>query len=357
MQKQKSIEYYHKVQRRLLKPCLLACKVGLGSAFAVYLANFLGLESAAAAGTITLLTLVNTKWGTVRLIAQRFLSFFSSIAMLYVLFYFMGNHYLAFGIFLFGIALITEILGWGGTLSVNALIGMHVMTQEMITTEFIMNEFFLLTIGVMTAFTLNLFNNYSFTQKHLYRCIVHTDTQMQSLLQEVVLYLRNTRHVHPWRKMESLLFGIQEFRTEAQQFQDDTFSQAPQCFIDYFDMRLNQFYIIQNLHHEIRIIRNMPKQAQIIADYLEYMIPHINDHNEPSEQIYHLKELMENLKSDYHFESRTEFEDRAILYHILLEIDEFLHLKARFLKNMSREEEELFFSASAHRIFSEETIL
>ena len=349
MSENKTVLFYHKMQRQLLKPLMLACKIGLGSAFAVFIADFLGLPSAVAAGTITLLTLLNTKWDTVRLIIQRFISFFIAVGLCYVFFTYVENHYIAFGLYLFFIVFITEMLKWGSTLSVNALIGMHFMLQQTINLDFILTEFGLLVIGVLVAFVLNLFNNYSFTRKHLYRCMAHTDKQMQNLLIDVSRYLRQEPHIHPWRQISSLKHGIQAFRKEAQEYQDDTFSSAPQCFIDFFDMRLNQLSLIEMLHYEIRFSRKMPDQAEIIADYIEYLAGFVVDHNDPQAQLDRLNELKEDMKANYHFSSRTEFEDRALLYHIVIVLEEFLKLKSEFLKNMTGEEEELFYSESAHK--------
>ena len=59
---------------KVKKAMLLSLRIGLGSAAAIFLADFLHLESAAAAGTITLLTLLTTRVQTIRLIINRFLT-------------------------------------------------------------------------------------------------------------------------------------------------------------------------------------------------------------------------------------------------------------------------------------------
>ena len=56
------------------KTVLLAFKIALGSSFAIYLAQIMELEYATSAGTITLLTLMTTKWETIRLSVLRIYS-------------------------------------------------------------------------------------------------------------------------------------------------------------------------------------------------------------------------------------------------------------------------------------------
>lgn len=342
-----------KILHRLKKALILAAKIGLGSALAIYIAEVLGLANPAAAGTVTLLTLVNTKRGTVELILRRFLSFIYTLALCFILFYNCADHYIAFGIFLILVVFITEVLKWSGTLSVNALIGMHFMMADEITLAFALNELELLCIGVVLAFVLNLFNNYKSTRQHISEGIRHTDLALQDLLQDIALYIRNEPHIHPWRKLKSLEKEIRDFRAVAQEFQDDTFSYAPQCFVDYFDMRQAQFVVLSNLHIEIRRIRTMPVQAEVVADYVEYLIPYILDHNNPRPQLEKLESLLDSICQDYQMASRQDFEDRAILYHILMDLQDFLTIKAKFLDRMDEDQRELFFRISAHAVQTE----
>ena len=54
-------------QKQLWKSILQALKIAIGSSFAIWLAQALGLSFAASAGSIAMLTIVTTKWETVRL--------------------------------------------------------------------------------------------------------------------------------------------------------------------------------------------------------------------------------------------------------------------------------------------------
>jgi hypothetical protein len=47
---------------RYRKIILLSLKIGIGSSLALYLAEYLGLDYVVSAGTITLLTLMTSKW-------------------------------------------------------------------------------------------------------------------------------------------------------------------------------------------------------------------------------------------------------------------------------------------------------
>lgn len=52
---------------RYRKIILLSLKIGIGSSLSLYTAQELGLNYAVSAGTVTLLSLMNSKWETIRL--------------------------------------------------------------------------------------------------------------------------------------------------------------------------------------------------------------------------------------------------------------------------------------------------
>jgi len=57
----------------------------------------------------------------------------------------------------FFVVIIAEMIGWGATILVNALIGMHFLEIRDFEVDFIVNEFMLVLIGITMALILNLF--------------------------------------------------------------------------------------------------------------------------------------------------------------------------------------------------------
>ena len=94
-------------------------------------------------------------------------------------------------------------------------------------------------------------------------------------------------------------------------------------YIEYFEMRAKQTNMLHNLHYEVKKIREMPKQAAVIAEYIEYMSAYVVEVNIPNEQLEKLEMMLEKLKEEELPVTRTEFESRAILYHILTELGIF----------------------------------
>ena len=78
-------------------------------------------------------------------------------------------------------------------------------------------------------------------------------------------------------------------------------------------------------------IRNMPVQAEIVAEYIEYLSQYVTELNEPAPQLQQLAEIFQWMKNEPLPVTRAEFESRAVLYHILMDLEDFLREKKRFI--------------------------
>ena len=63
-----------------------ALKIAIGSSLAIYIANLFGLKYSLAAGSVALLTMVTTKWKTVKLSVARVVTFIISVLMALIIF-------------------------------------------------------------------------------------------------------------------------------------------------------------------------------------------------------------------------------------------------------------------------------
>ena len=86
----------------------------------------------------------------------------------------------------------------------------------------------------------------------------------------------------------------------------------------------------------------MPKQAKIIAEYILYMKEYVLEMNVPSKQLEALGQIFRNMKEEQLPVTREEFESRALLYHILMDLEEFLMFKKRFVEGLDERTKELY---------------
>lgn len=333
---------------RIKKRILRAAKIAVGSSTAIFLAKMLHLDHMISAGTIALLTIMTTKWETVKLSVSRLVTLLITITLAEILFQNISNDWQAYGLFIFLMIVICEMLGWGATISVNSVIGAHFLTGMDFGRQAVMNEVMLVVIGTAVAVILNLFQDYEGSRKNLVRYMRETENRLQRVLKEVAVYMSSENmRGDVWVDIGNLETQLKEYIIEACEYQDNTFSSHPGYYIDYFEMRLQQCMILHNLHYEVKKIRSMPVQAKIIADYMLYLKDYVVEKNIPERQMDRLMEIFGEMKQEPLPKSREEFESRAILYHILMDLEDFLICKRRFVEGLDEKQKKIYWSKDA----------
>ena len=319
------------------KTLLLAVKIGVGGSIAIYIAQTLHLEYAVSAGTVTLLTLMTSKWETIKLSIARFATFLTTILLGWLIFSNISSMWAAYGILLTLVVFISESFGWRTTISVNSVVAAHLVTNHDFSPTAIRNEFLLVLIGVVLAMLLNLFHANSFHRRKIISDMRDAENSLQSVLGDLAAYLSGDELRHTvWDDVRALEERIQGYIKSASEYQDNTFQSHPEYYIAYFEMRYEQCRILHNLSDELVKIRSMPKQAVIIAEYLMYLAEYVIEINHPTLQITRLNEIFEEMRNEELPKTRDEFENRAMLYHILMDIQDFLMQKARFVSKLDQ---------------------
>ena len=312
-----------------------ALKIAVGSSAAIYIATLMNLEFATSAGIIALLTILTTKLETLRLSLFRIVTFGISVVVSWVMFEHLSSGWLAYGLFILFIVAICEWMGWKATISVNAVIGTHFLSNHDFGAASILNELMLVLIGISLAIILNAFMGTGNLKKKIKHNIQYTEEQLQTILDELACYLiceKMERNV--WDDTINLEKHLQHFIEQAYEYQGNTLKKHADYYVLYFEMRSKQCGVLHNLHYEMKKIRSMPKQALIIADYILYLKEYVTEVNDPVAQIERLEQLFRDMEKEELPKSRAEFESRAMLYHILMDLEEFLVYKHRFIEEI-----------------------
>ena len=315
---------------------ILALKIAVGVSAAILIADLLGLDHSASAGTVTLLTLMTTKWETLRLSLFRMLSYVITMALGLAVFYFVDTDWLSYGIFIFFLIFITCTLGWVSTISVNAVLGTHLLLDGHFGLSDMANELMIVVIGVVIAIVLNLFHDYRHQKKTIIANMRYVEEEMRRLMCTLAQFLLNEEtKLDTGKDCERLDNELKAFIKEAMDYQDNTFHSHPGYYIEYFRMRRSQCHIIENLHDELERIKTVPARAADTAALMEYIAGNIVEHADPVPQLDKIKQVFEDMKNDVPPLTADEFESRALLYHILSDLEEFLRFKQKFIRNLT----------------------
>ena len=327
-----------KDKKRIQRICSKSLKIAVGSGLAIVLANLLNLKYEIFAGTITLLTILTTKWETIKLSLYRMVTFLFSVVVCFLVFNHLGGGWLEYGFFVLIMVFFCEALGWGATISVNAVVGAHFFTEANFSPGFIVNEFLLLLIGIAIAVVLSLFSNNKGTQKKVLWDMQYVEEQLKGILAHMADYLRKEPLKHSvWDDINQLEAKIKDCIEDAYEYNNNSFSKHPEYYIDYFEMRLLQIDELHSLHYEMRKMQSMPEQAEIVAGFVDFVSESIGKMQVVDLQLERLYSILEHMKTQELPKTRDEFECRAILYHVLMDLEDFLLIKKRFVDNLDEQ--------------------
>lgn len=327
------------------KNSIQALKIAFGSCMAIFIAELMQLDYAISAGTIALLSIVTTKWATVRLALARLLSFGFAVLVARTTVYYIESTWVAFGVFVFVVVIISYMLKWNQSISVNVVAGAHLVMADEFTGAAVLNEFQLVCIGICIAIVLNLL--FPDQKKTIIRSMRETERMLQEIMQGMADYLHGCEMDRSvWEEIATLEDKLERAVARAYEYQDNTWASHPAYYIRYFEMRARQCSLLHNLHEEMRRIRDMPRQAEIISGYLLYLRQYVVEINTPDEQLEQLTQIFQQMKHQPLPKDRQEFENRAILYHILMDIEEFLMLKKRFAETLDEKQKRIYWKKS-----------
>ncbi len=312
------------------KMAIKVLKIAVGSCMAVAVAQFFELPYATSAGIVTLLTVQNTRRDTIRLAAERLLSFLLSVLLVFVCFRYIGKlEWVNYGVYIFLMVHVCYFFGWENTISVNAVMGTHYLLTPDYSLNFAASELAVIAIGTALALLMNW--HMPSNLKILREDIRKAEDDMQQVLQELACYLEGKLDgAHIWLDLDQLEQSIHRGLERAHEHAHNTLSEEDHYYIEYMEMRLQQCALLQAIRHRVWKIDGMPEQAKIISDYLRYLVPYVHEKNIPDRQSTDLQQVFDQMKQQPLPESRDEFESRAILYHVLLDLEDFLFVKKRF---------------------------
>lgn len=332
---------------RKSKYFLQALRIALGCCLSIWIAELLHLEYAISAGAITFLSVITTRWESLRIMGARIASYLVTAVLAGVIFHFVQSRWIAFGFFMFLLVLVIRALGWDSTLAVNVVIGTHFLANMDFGLGFILNELMLVLVGTAVGVFVNLFQNTSRIQKLIRQEIAVADRNMQEILRQIVKELtvpESSENV--WKQLEELETHLQQCLAQAHEYRENHFAAHPEYYVGYFEMRIRQCVILRSLQNEIRRIRQFPEQARMVAEFIAYVGEHVLERNEPAAQMNRLERLFLQMKETPLPASREEFENRAILYHILMDLEEFLKMKKKFVDSLTEDQMERYWQSN-----------
>ncbi|HZG71050.1 MAG TPA: aromatic acid exporter family protein [Chondromyces sp.] len=303
-------------------------KTAIGTVLAIMIAQWFGLQNYASAGIIAILCIQNTKKRSLRAAWSRFLACSTAILFSAVFFELISYHPIVIGIMLlFFIPTMVMVKAQEGIVSSSVII-LHIFSAGQVNQAIVINELGIVSIGIIIALLMNLYIP-SLDQK-MYDYQQKVEENFHAVFQEIVVYLRTGQHEWDGKEIIETAAILSKAKSLAFKEVENHFVREDHSFFHYFDMREEQFQIIERMLPIVTSISHQVEQAQMIADFIEELSENIHPGNTAHfylKKLYDMKVEFEQMELP---KTREEFEARAALFQFLREMERYLHIKSSF---------------------------
>lgn len=341
-------------------------KIAAGSCLAIILADLLGLSYSASAGIITLLSIQDTKKETLKVATKRFAAFATAVLIALIIFQSLGYHPVTFGLFLLFFVTASYLFHITEGIPMCSVLVSHFLIEQNMSLAFIGNEVAILGIGIIIGVILNLYmpDNTGAVLKD----IVLVEEEVKEILKNIAAVLRvKNRNVQEdgreqedgnevtpdqekMQELDHMLSSLEEHlnlaQKQAYENMNNTLLTDTRYYIGYFTMRKEQVLMLKQTLADMKQLKLIPKQANPLAYMMDKIKEQFRESNNARELIKELNRMKELFKEEPVPATREEFENRAILYGIMNNIESFLVIKRDFVDSVTESQIERFWKRS-----------
>lgn len=346
-------------------------KIAGGTLLSILLAEQLGLNYAASAGVITLLSIHDTKRETFRVMGKRMAAFLMALLLAPVCFYWLGYRPAAVGLFLLLFTPACTFLRMQEGISVSTVLLTHFLSEGSMSWGNIVNEILLLLVGVGVGMVMNL---YIPGRKRLIRLEQHRIEEQFRLLLANMAGILDSGTGAAVRGPDRAVSGLERAETDRgtvsgaadfPEYQDgfavleemleqgerDAYRDMEnrllndtRYYLSYMALRKSQLMVLRRIQFHLGWSRSFPVQASDISALFASVSRSFHEYNNAEGLLDELEQVKMQMRQQPLPVTREEFEARAVLFQILLELEQFLIMKREFVKGLSRQDIRMFWN-------------
>ena len=305
-------------------------KLILATCLACLVASFLDLSSAVSAGIIALLSLSDTRRSTLKLAHNRFFSMILALTIGVLAFQSLGFHLWSLGLYLALYIPIAYKMGLEIGITPSSVLVGHLLVQESISLDLLVNEFLLFAIGTGFALLVNLYMPSREEE------ISHYYTLVEEKLKNILLRFNYYLSRGDGRNKAQLVDELDSLLEEALRLvyldhSNHLFHQTD-YHIHYFEMRQSQSRILRNMAQQINTCQLAASETLILAQLFSKIAGQLSQTNPASSLLDDIERFLEVFRNRSLPKTREEFETRATLLQLLREAKTFIQVKVDFYK-------------------------
>lgn len=302
-------------------------KTALGVVIAMYIAITLELKDATSAGIITILSLQNTRKQSIQLAIKMLCASFLALLISVLLFKLFSYTPFIFSLFLLFFIPLAVRLKLQEGIVISAVLITHLLIEKNIQFSFLLNQLYLMIIGVTIALILNLY------MPNLENKFKEKQQLIENLISSILLTMSTSLKKQVCVIEENDLFTqlkqtLKQGSTLAHINYNNRIFSTPNNYTHYMDIRLQQMNCLQNMKKHFDRLSTTYTQTIIIADFTINIAHSISDYTMTKNQLTELRKLRESFTTMPLPQDRAEFENRSVLYQFLNDMEELLLLES-----------------------------
>ena len=309
-------------------------KIALSATIAIIISNYLGLKFGVTSGIIAILSIQDTKKEALLVGARRMVSSAMAILLSFILYILLGNNPMVFGLFLLIFIPLTNIFKVNEGMVVGSVLSTHLLISSNIDIFWIINEAKLTIIGIGVAMLFNLYSaslEGDFKEnkgkiEEQYRLIL-ADMAVSLVTQSVPIYEKEVL-----LNVEEL---IKNTKLIVQRINNNHLFKINNYYVSYIDMRAIQLDAIKRMKRHFARADMTYEQTRILSEFTSDVAINIHEDNDCIELIDKLTLLRKEYEMMDLPKDRNEFENRALLFQFLNDLEDFLIIKKEFKANFS----------------------
>ncbi len=310
-------------------------KTAIGATIAMSIAGALGLKYSVSAGIITILSIQNTKRKSLNVAIQRMIACILALAISSILFTMLGHNAIVFGLFLLVFIPLSVKFNLQEGIVVNSVLATHILAEKYVSINLFLNEILLMFIGAGIALLLNLYM--PSIEKEIREDQLYIEEKMKEILIQMSIALRE---LSVSLKEDEIFKDLQErlFKAKKRAYinLNNYFLLDVSYYAVYMEMRIQQFETLKKMRQHFQKFFMTYEQTEMIADFTKKVADSLHEENTGEYLLLDLDDLRESFKNMNLPSTREEFENRAMLFQFLNDMEEFLITKNEFKKTIDK---------------------
>ena len=304
-------------------------KIVFASIVAIMAAQLLHLEFAISAGIVAILTIQPTKRETIHTALGRLYAFAAAIGIAFVCFGALGVTLQAYFVYLIIFIWVCQMFKWHSAMAMNSVLISHFVTFGVMNVETVANEVFIFIVGVSAGILANM---------HLRKRTAYAEQLMQEMDAQIakILFRMSERILdkdisdYNGACFQVLAQQIELARKVAEENYNNQFNPDDTFDLEYIAMRDRQRMVLYEMYKNVRSLHTTPVTAKRISDFLRDMSEVFEKGNNGNDLLQEFLQMDVWMKSKPLPVERKEFEDRARLFGLMRDMEEFIRIKVEF---------------------------